>query len=95
MPLEGEHAGDVGMETPEGLVCKFDSENGKVKSAEEIFDGGVNFFAESVTDGDRDLAARLTRTNMKSLAYWQAHPSPVLDGPAATDAEFQEAMKKL
>lgn len=95
MPLEGEHAGDVGMETPEGFVCKFDSENGAIKSPEAIFEGGVNFFADAVAGGDRDLAARLTRKNMKALPYWQSHPSAVLEGPEATDEEFGAALAKL
>ncbi len=95
MPLEGAHANDIGLELPEGPVCKFDSENGQVKSAEDIFEGGIVFFAGAATDGDRDLAARLTRKNMKALAYWHAHPSPILEGPEATDAEFGVAMSKL
>ncbi len=95
MPLEGAHAGDIGMETPEGLVCRFDSAGGKIKSPEEIFEGGVNFFAEATTDGDRELAARLTRKNMKSLPYWQTRPFTELDGEMATDEEFGAAMAKL
>lgn len=95
MPLEGNHAGDIGMETPDGPVCKFDSADGKIKSGKEIFEGGVAFFAEAATGGDRDLAARLTRRNMKALPYWQAHPFAELDGPMASFAEFGEAMSKL
>ena len=95
MPLEGNHANDIGMELPEGLVCKFDSEDGKVKSGEAIFEGGVVFFAEEATDGDRDLAERLTRKNMKALPYWQVRPFAALDGAEATDEEFQAAMMKL
>lgn len=94
MPFEGNHAGDVGLETADGPVCKFDSENGAVKSGEEIFEGGVNWFA-TLTDGDRDLAERLTRKNMKRLAYWKARHFPQLDGPEATDAEFGVVMSKL
>jgi|CXWL01.1.fsa_nt_gi hypothetical protein len=95
MPLEGDHAGDLGIELPEGPVCKFDSVDGNVKSAGEIFEGGVAFFAESCADGDRELAARLTRKNMKALPYWQARPFAALDGAEATDAEFRTAMAKL
>jgi hypothetical protein len=95
MPLEGNHANDIGMETPDGPVCKYDSEGGKIKSAEEIFAGGVQFFAGAATGGDRDLAARLTRKNMHSLPYWQQHPSDVPGGEEATDEEFQTAMAKL
>ena len=94
MPLEGDHANDIGMETPEGLVCKFDSENGVIRSASEIFKGGVEFFA-TVADGDRELAERLTRKNMKGLPYWQARPFAELDGPEATDEEFTAAMAKM
>ena len=35
MPLEGNHAKDFGMDSSEGPVCRFDSENGKIKSGEE------------------------------------------------------------
>lgn len=95
MPFEGDHANDISLELPEGTVCKFDSENGKIKSGEQIFEGGVEFFAHEATDGDHELAARLTRRNMKSLPYWQTHPFAMLNGPEATDEEFQTAMAKL
>ena len=95
MPFEGNHANDIGLETPEGPVCKFDSENGKVKSGAEVFKGGVEFFAEAAADGDRALAERLTRKNMKGLPYWQARPFAELEGPEATDEEFSAAMAKL
>ncbi len=94
MPFEGDHIKDIGLELPEGPVCKFDSENGKLKSADDIFNGGVNFFLMKITN-DRDLATRITRKNMKSLPYWQAHPFEKLAGPEATDAEFQAVMAKL
>lgn len=95
MPLERDHANDIGFELPEGLVCKYDSENGNLKSGDEIFEGGVAFFAGAATDGDRDLAARLTRKNMKALPYWQAHPFDSLEGEQATDEEFSAAMAML
>jgi len=95
MPFVGNHEGDIALELAEGPVCKFDVENGKLKSGEAIFAGGVEFFVEEVADGDRDLAARLTRKNMKSLPYWQIHPFDMLTGPEATDKEFGIAMSKL
>lgn len=94
MPLEGVHASNVGLELPEGPVCKFDSENGQIKSYEAIFEGGVHFFGQ-YTDGDRALAERLTRTNMNSLPYWQNHHFPELDGEQATPEEFQSAMARM
>ncbi len=95
MPLVGAHANDIGLTLTEGPVCKFDSENGKVKTGEEIFQGGVEYFKESVAGGDRALAERITRKNMKSLPYWHAHHFSELDGAEASDEEFGAAMAKL
>ncbi|MFZ2804467.1 MAG: hypothetical protein WA001_04545 [Patescibacteria group bacterium] len=95
MPFVGKHENEIAFETAEGPVCKYDGQDGKIKPAEEIFNGGVEFFAGSVTDGDRDLAARLTRKNMKALPHWQKNPFALLDGPEATDQEFGAAMGKL
>ena len=95
MPFEGDHANDIGLETADGPVCKFDSADGKIKDPKEIFQGGIEFFAGAATDGDRDLAERITRKNMKSLPYWQAHPFAELEGAEATDEEFGAAMAKL
>ena len=65
--------------------------------ATEWPDGVDNFiwFADQKANGDRTLAERITRTNMKSLAYWQAHPFDGLNGPEATEEEFTAAMAKL
>ena len=95
MPLEGNHAGDVGMETADGLVCIHDIKEGVIKAPEEIFEGGVQFFLMAVTSGDRDLAERLTRKNMNALPYWQVRPFDLLNGPQASDEEFGAAMMKL
>ena len=95
MPFEGDHKNDIGMQLPEGPVCIFDCHNGALKSPEAIFEGGVQYFAQAAADGDRDLATRLTRTNMKSLPYWQAHPLEMLKGAEATPEEFALAMSKM
>lgn len=95
MPFEGEHQNDIGLTLPEGSVCTFDVENGSMKSPDAIFEGGVSFFADAAAHGDRALAARLTRRNMRSLPYWQAHPFDALSGETATDAEFETAMAAL
>lgn len=55
MPLEGNHAGGVGLETPEGSVCVFDVKDGKIKDAHDIFEGGVVFFIAEAADGDLGL----------------------------------------
>jgi hypothetical protein len=96
MPFESDHANDIGLQTTDGPVCIFDTKGGAVKSGDEIFEGGIEFFAGGVAEGDRVLAERLTRKNMKSLPYWQAHPfERLMNGPEATDAEFGAAMAKL
>ncbi|TAL50452.1 hypothetical protein EPN81_02750 [Patescibacteria group bacterium] len=95
MPLEGEHVDDFGFESVDGPVCRFDSEDGVIKSSRDIFQGGVAFFLGAATDGDRDLAERLIRTNMKHLAYWQAHPFEELEGAQVSPEEFQAAMARL
>lgn len=95
MPLEGSHEGDVGMKIEEGLVCKYDVKDGAIKSGDEIFEGGVQFFMRDATDGDRALAERLTRKNMNLLPHWQMHHFALLDGDQATDEEFQTAMMQL
>ena len=76
-------------------MCIHDSEDGEIKDTEDIFAGGVAYFVDNVTDGDFDLAERLTRRNMLSLEYWQENPFEELEGPIATEAEFKEAMAKL
>ena len=95
MPFTGDHLNDIGLELPEGSLCKFDVANGRMKSGEEIFDGGVDFFVDEVAEGDIALATRITRKNMNSLPYWQTHPFAKLAGAEATDEEFQHAMAKL
>lgn len=95
MPFEGNHINDIGLETSDGPVCVYDVKDGAIKPAEDIFEGGVQFFLGSVAGGDRELAERVTRKNMKSLLYWQAHPFEGLNGAEASDEEFAAAMAKL
>lgn len=95
MPLEGAHANDIGLETSEGPVCKFDIADGQIKSGKDIFAGGVAYFLTAAADNDQALAERLTRTNMNYLAHWQANPFPELEGDQATPEEFTAAMSKM
>jgi hypothetical protein len=68
--------------------------DGSVKSCEEIFEGGVQFFLNQI-GGERKMAEKITRKNMSGLSYWQGKDCPILQGEMATDEEFAEAMKKL
>ena len=68
--------------------------DGSVKSCEEIFEGGVQFFMTKL-GGDRKLAEKVIRKNMRMQSYWQGKKSAVLEGPVATEAEFAEIMKRM
>ncbi len=68
--------------------------DGSVKSCEEIFEGGVQFFMEKL-EGDRELAERATRKNMNMQPHWQGKGCVILEGDMATDEEFAEVLEKL
>lgn len=70
------------------------NENGKVKSGEEIFEGGVQFFMNQIGT-DRQTAEKFIRKNMCNQSYWQKNPCEILNGDMATDSEFKEMMKKM
>jgi len=94
MPLADESV--LGAEVPQGAVCVHCvSEDGRVKSCVEVFEGGVMFFIGAVPNMERDLAEKLTRKNMKSLPYWQENGDECLDGEIATEEEFVDALNKL
>lgn len=69
-------------------------EDGTLKSAEDIFAGGVQFFMNS-TGADRVMAEKITRKNMNQQTYWQDKEEAILQGEEATDDEFAEAMAKM
>ncbi len=94
MPFEGNHANDIALETADGPVCIHDVKDGKMKTPEEIFDGGVEFFM-MYTNKDKPLAERLCRKNMNYLPYWHAHHFAMLDGEEATNEEYHSVLAKL
>jgi len=67
---------------------------GSVKTCEEIFEGGVQFFISQI-GGDRQMAEKITRKNMNMQPYWQDKDCEILKGEMATAEEFAEALKKL
>jgi hypothetical protein len=69
-------------------------EDGTIKSCEEIFEGGVQFFLSKIGD-NRELAEKITRKNMNQLPYWKEKDCAVLKGEMASDEEFAEILKKL
>ncbi|KKR40996.1 MAG: hypothetical protein UW46_C0005G0033 [Candidatus Yanofskybacteria bacterium GW2011_GWF1_44_227] len=93
MPLTKKEDFDNGDENSNFcLYCV--NTDGSVKSCEEIFEGGVQFFMTQI-EGDRQMAEKVTRKNMGELSYWRDKNCEVLKGEMATDEEFAEVMKKL
>lgn len=93
MPLEKKEDFALGDENSE--FCAYCvNPDGSVKSGEEIFEGGVQFFLGAL-GGEKSFAEKITRKNMSSLPYWQEHPLEALRGDMATDEEFQAAMGRL
>jgi len=93
MPIEDRElcaGGDIDAEFC--LYCV--NENGEVKSCDEVFQGGVDFFIQSA-NVDREFAEKIVRKNMNSLPYWQENKSDVLNGKEATDKEFGEILEKI
>jgi hypothetical protein len=93
MPLEKKE--DFALSDENAKFCTYCvNSDGSVKSGEEIFNGGVQFFLGAL-GGEKSFAERITRKNMSRLAYWQEHPFESLKGDMATDEEFQAAMGRL
>ena len=93
MPLTKKEDFALGNENSEFcLHCA--NADGSVKTCEEIFEGGVEFFLGAI-GGERTMAEKLVRKNMNQLPYWQNKNCEILKGEEATDEEFQDAMGKL
>lgn len=68
--------------------------DGSVKSCEEIFEGGVQYFMTQIC-GNRQTAEKVTRKNMSQQPYWRAKDYEILKGEMATDEEFTDILRKL
>jgi len=94
MPLNDKS--DFGMKNEQGSFCKHCiTPDQKVKSCEEIFNGGVQFFMTAIPGTEKNFAERIVRKNMNNLPYWKKNKSLCLKGAIATDKEFQEILSKL
>lgn len=94
MPLESDTV--IGVETDKEAFCiHCVTEDKKVKSCEEIFEGGVQFFMSLDVTMTRNFAEKNVRKNMKNLAHWENSDSPCLSGEVATDEEFNQILAKL
>ncbi len=94
MPLE--NIEDIGIENGEDIFCKYCIRDDKsIKTCEEIFDGGVNFFLTTLPELDKSLAEKAVRKNMNLLPYWKGKDNECLKGEEASDEEFQMIMGRL
>jgi hypothetical protein len=94
MPLDSDSV--IGLETDKGSFCiHCVNEDKQVKSCEEIFEGGVQFFLSVDSSMARGFAEKIVRKNMRSLSYWQNKEHPCLSGEIATDEEFNSILAKL
>jgi hypothetical protein len=86
---------DFALENENSKFCLYCvNPDGSMKSCEEIFEAGVQFFI-SILGGGRKLAEKATRKNMNMQSYWQDKEYSILKGEIATDEEFSEILKKL
>lgn len=93
MPLEKKE--DFALGDENAKFCQYCvNTDGSVKSCEEIFEGGVQFFLSQI-GGERAMAEKITRKNMSQQPFWQGKDCAILKGDMATDEEFAEALKKL
>lgn len=94
MPLDSDNV--IGLEKDNESFCiHCVSEDKKVKSCEEIFEGGVLFFMSLDSSMTRNFAEKNVRKNMKNLSYWQSKEYSCLSGEIATDEEFNQILAKL
>ncbi|MBF0363436.1 MAG: hypothetical protein HQK49_20610 [Oligoflexia bacterium] len=94
MPLE--NTSDIGLTTKEHFFCIHCTHQDKtIKTCTEIFEGGIQFFLNTMPDLNRDFAERIVRKNMNSLSYWNTRKDTCLQGPEASDEEFAEILKRL
>ena len=94
MPLDSENV--IGLEKDNESFCiHCVNEDKKVKSCEEVFEGGVQFFMSLDSSMTRNFAEKNVRKNMKNLSYWQNKEYPCLSGEIATDEEFNQILAKL
>lgn len=94
MPLNSDNV--IGVEIGNESFCiHCVNEDKKVKSCEDIFEGGVQFFMSLDSSMTRNFAEKNVRKNMKNLSYWQNKEYPCLSGEIATDEEFKQILAKL
>lgn len=94
MPLENNSL--VGLVQGDQSFCIHcvDSDH-RLKSCEEIFAGGVEFFLTLDPTFERKFVEKIVRKNMLHLPYWQNNPAACLQGDIASDEEFSAVLSRL
>ncbi|KKP24521.1 MAG: hypothetical protein SZ59_C0002G0367 [candidate division TM6 bacterium GW2011_GWF2_28_16] len=86
---------DFALKDENSIFCLYCvNPDGSVKSCEEIFEGGVQFFMSQL-GSDRKMAEKVTRKNMNMQSYWKDKNCSILKGEMATDEEFAKILKDL
>ncbi len=94
MPLD--EVSNIGLETDGDAFCiHCVTEDKKVKSCKEIFEGGVAFFLGLDSSFSRPFAEKCVRRNMLNLPYWKDKGDACLSGDVATEEEFNQVLAKL
>jgi hypothetical protein len=93
MPLEKKEDFALGDENSDFCTYCVNADGG-VKSCEEIFEGGVNFFMSKL-GGDKVTAEKMVRKNMSQQPYWLGKECECLKGEMATDDEFADTMSMM
>lgn len=89
-------ASNFGLETEGETFCiHCVTEDKKVKSCKEIFEGGVAFFMSLDSNFSRSFIEKCVRRNMLNLPYWKNENDPCLSGDVATEEEFNQVLAKL
>ncbi len=86
----------IGLETDNNAFCiHCVTEDKKVKSCIEIFEGGVAFFMSLDSNFSRSFIEKCVRRNMLNLPYWKDEGDACLFGDVATEEEFNQVLAKL
>lgn len=88
MPLEKEEF--IALHNTDGDFCIYCVDDQKqVKSCEDIFKGGVQYFINE-ENFSKEYAEKVVRKNMTLLPYWKNNPSACLKGEMLSDEEFKK-----
>jgi hypothetical protein len=88
---------DFALKDEASEVCCFCSnEDGSVKSCNEIFEGGVNYFMSVLKGYDKSFVEKIVRYNMNTnCPHRKGKDDAILKWEMASPEEFEEVMKRL